>query len=389
MMTAAELGLYNTSGPSIAIGVAIALLAGLTLTPAMLTILGDHAFWPRKARHMKEAGLWHAWAGKVVKTTSRRSSGAGDRAGAAGRLRQRARPATSTCWATSPKTTRPGRASTCWPTHLGPGEMQPLNVVAIDPHGFDTAQGLARTKELRGHAGRARPRDHRAQLHRLAARPEDPERRRPAGGAGARRARGHRAARDAGRQRRRRGGRRDPAACRAAPGGGRRTDRRLRLPARSWPRPTPRSCRTPGTRRRSPRSPSWPSWPQTPARRRRRPQRDRSASLEQAAHRNSSALADGLEALQGTFAARPDAILLPDLYLESNEGLKALRDAYISADGTATRLQVVLDAGPYSPEAVATVQTIRADPERRRASRAWSRATPPCSSICGTPPTGT
>ncbi len=67
MMTAAELGLYNTSGPSIAIGVAIALLAGLTLTPAMLTILGDHAFWPRKARHMKEAGLWHAWAGKVVK----------------------------------------------------------------------------------------------------------------------------------------------------------------------------------------------------------------------------------------------------------------------------------------------------------------------------------
>ncbi len=64
MMALAELGLYNTTGPSIAIGVAIALLAGLTLTPALLTILGDHAFWPRKARHMKEAGLWHAWAGR-------------------------------------------------------------------------------------------------------------------------------------------------------------------------------------------------------------------------------------------------------------------------------------------------------------------------------------
>ena len=37
MMATAELGLYNTSGPSLAIGVAIALLAGLTLTPAMLT----------------------------------------------------------------------------------------------------------------------------------------------------------------------------------------------------------------------------------------------------------------------------------------------------------------------------------------------------------------
>ena len=56
MMAFAELGLYNTTGPSIAIGVAIALLAGLTLTPAMLTALGHHAFWPRKAQHMKEAG---------------------------------------------------------------------------------------------------------------------------------------------------------------------------------------------------------------------------------------------------------------------------------------------------------------------------------------------
>jgi len=56
MMAFAELGLYNTSGPSIAIGVAIALVAGLTLTPALLTILGHHAFWPRKARRMKESG---------------------------------------------------------------------------------------------------------------------------------------------------------------------------------------------------------------------------------------------------------------------------------------------------------------------------------------------
>ena len=67
MMATAELGLYNTSGPSLAIAVLITLLAGLTLTPAMLRVLGHHAFWPRKAHRMKEAGIWSAWAAKVVK----------------------------------------------------------------------------------------------------------------------------------------------------------------------------------------------------------------------------------------------------------------------------------------------------------------------------------
>ena len=32
--------------------------------------------------------------------------------------------------------------------HFGPGQMQPLNVVAVDPAGFDTPQGLARIAEL-------------------------------------------------------------------------------------------------------------------------------------------------------------------------------------------------------------------------------------------------
>jgi uncharacterized membrane protein YdfJ with MMPL/SSD domain len=71
------------------------------------------------------------------------------------------------------------------------------------------------------------------------------------------------------------------------------------------------------------------------------------------------ALAAGLESLQASFADRPDAILLPDLYLNSDEGLKNLRDAYFSSDGTAARLQVVLDSGPYSPAAISAVQGIR------------------------------
>ena len=66
-MGLAELGLFNTSGPSLAIGVVIALAAGLTLTPAMLAVLGDHTFWPRKARHLGEGRVWHAWAGRITR----------------------------------------------------------------------------------------------------------------------------------------------------------------------------------------------------------------------------------------------------------------------------------------------------------------------------------
>ncbi len=52
-------------------------------------------------------------------------------------------------------------------------------------------------------------------------------------------------------------------------------------------------------------------------------------------------LADGLEGLQSVFSDRPLAVMLPA--------------AYLSAAGTAARLQVVLDAGPYSEEALDAV----------------------------------
>lgn len=64
----AEFGLFNTAGPAIAIGVAVALLAGLTFTPAMTYLLGQYAFWPVKlqAGSFKPARLWSAVANQVV-----------------------------------------------------------------------------------------------------------------------------------------------------------------------------------------------------------------------------------------------------------------------------------------------------------------------------------
>jgi RND superfamily putative drug exporter len=50
-MSFAEMGLFNTTGPALAVGVVVVLLAGLTLTPAMLSLIGQWAFWPGHASH--------------------------------------------------------------------------------------------------------------------------------------------------------------------------------------------------------------------------------------------------------------------------------------------------------------------------------------------------
>jgi RND superfamily putative drug exporter len=63
----ASFGLYRGLGPGLAIGIAVVLLAALTLLPALLAILGKVVFWPRipKPNSYKE-GLWGRAAGKVV-----------------------------------------------------------------------------------------------------------------------------------------------------------------------------------------------------------------------------------------------------------------------------------------------------------------------------------
>jgi RND superfamily putative drug exporter len=46
-LLSAQFGLYRSMGPGLAISIAITLVAGLTLTPAILHVLKVHAFWPR------------------------------------------------------------------------------------------------------------------------------------------------------------------------------------------------------------------------------------------------------------------------------------------------------------------------------------------------------
>ncbi|HXX59855.1 MAG TPA: MMPL family transporter [Candidatus Sulfotelmatobacter sp.] len=56
----AEFAFYQSLGPALAIGIALMLLAGLTLLPALLAIFGRAVFWPTgtAVRHEHPAGVW-------------------------------------------------------------------------------------------------------------------------------------------------------------------------------------------------------------------------------------------------------------------------------------------------------------------------------------------
>ena len=62
----ASFGLYSGLGPALALGVAIMLLAALTLTPALLAVFGRAVFWPTPIRQPKREGLWARLADVVV-----------------------------------------------------------------------------------------------------------------------------------------------------------------------------------------------------------------------------------------------------------------------------------------------------------------------------------
>ena len=60
--------LYSTLGIPLAIGIALMLIAGLTLLPALLSIFGKTVFWPMNLEKRKNrAGLWSSISSKIVK----------------------------------------------------------------------------------------------------------------------------------------------------------------------------------------------------------------------------------------------------------------------------------------------------------------------------------
>ena len=66
-LLAATFGMYHDLGVPLAVGVAVMLVAGLTLLPALLAIFGRAVFWPTKVRPgAVRPGLWGRTAARVV-----------------------------------------------------------------------------------------------------------------------------------------------------------------------------------------------------------------------------------------------------------------------------------------------------------------------------------
>jgi RND superfamily putative drug exporter len=77
-LTLSTLGLFRSLGPALAIAVATTLLAGLTLVPAVVSLLGTRVFWPSKAWRHEPTGSHYASIGKAVgKHPGRFAAGSG------------------------------------------------------------------------------------------------------------------------------------------------------------------------------------------------------------------------------------------------------------------------------------------------------------------------
>jgi RND superfamily putative drug exporter len=70
-MAFGDFGMIQTTGPALAVGVAITLVAGLTLTPALLGIFGHYLFWPRHT-HAPGEGRGGGFFGRLAAMVARR-----------------------------------------------------------------------------------------------------------------------------------------------------------------------------------------------------------------------------------------------------------------------------------------------------------------------------
>lgn len=65
-MALSTLGIFTSMGPSLAIAVAVTLIAGLTLVPAVVSLLGTKVFWPSKAWKKEPEAARFAAIGRAV-----------------------------------------------------------------------------------------------------------------------------------------------------------------------------------------------------------------------------------------------------------------------------------------------------------------------------------
>lgn len=355
-MAFAELGLYNASGPAVAIAVFIGLLAGLTLTPALLSILGAGAFWPRKAKEFTEGRFWSWWSGWITRhplPVLLIVVAALVPLAVYGRGLHRDYDLLADLSDETPAV----QGFSVMARHIDAGATSPLTVLISDHEGISSPEGLRKLARLERELAQLEHVARVTGLHSVLAERQtlsvshqlkDLAQQVRAGQSSL-------------------SSTTDVASLAAQGQGLLDLVSYLKQLALAYPSvisdPSFTRCATAlrqigeaagvdvtsvvgglGTLKTGSGSTPLPSGKQP------------DVGVLRSALDN---LAAGLEELAQSFSQQQEAFLLPDIYLAQNQSLRSLRDAYLSPDGKMARISVVLDVGPYTDEAMQTVRKIR------------------------------
>ncbi len=130
-MVFSEMGLFRNSGPVLALAIVVVLLAGLTLTPALLSLLGQRAFWPGRASH-RSTGRYYGRIAALVSEHPLRTIVIIVIVLSPLALYSTGQRTTYDLLADLPTDYEASLGYRVIENHLGAGQMQPLNVVVRD-----------------------------------------------------------------------------------------------------------------------------------------------------------------------------------------------------------------------------------------------------------------
>lgn len=348
-MALAELGLFNTTGPSVAIGVVITLVAGLTLVPALLAILGERAFWPRSTRGSGGGRFWRAWATGIVRhpwaalilTVAVLAPPAIFGYGQARDF---------DLLGDLPSDMEAHEGFKVLSDHLGPGAMAPLTVLAKSEYPLDSAAGLRHQQNLErrisavDHVSSIRTFTNSLQPDTLSV-PAQIEKQ--IQGIEQMISQAEVVMRDP----------EAPAAAGASTEEAVQGLQTIGSYLQQLGSEYPEVKESEGYASVAEALLSLSALAPESGEKNTRIQSEKEGLLEFS--RLLSNLKAGLQHLKEETASMPAALMLPDSYLARNPELSQLRQSYISQDSQATRAGVVLDVGPYSTEALDAVEQIR------------------------------
>ncbi len=147
-MSFASLKLFSNTGPVLAIGVSITLVAGLTLTPALLSVLGTFTFWPSHSREpARHSPLWASLA-RFVTAKPFLPLGLGLAVLVPLAIWGQGLMQSYDMMADLPARQASRKGFAVLSEHFGAGEMQPLDMLAEGIPDAQSPAGLARISEI-------------------------------------------------------------------------------------------------------------------------------------------------------------------------------------------------------------------------------------------------